>query len=64
MDQLYLQSVIKDREREVEKHVAENQIYRHFRESIAERQDSGEKGANVLSLLWLSVINLLSGIFA
>ena len=64
MDQLYLQSVIKDREREVEKHVEDNRIYRHFRDSIAERQDASEKGMNVLSLLWLTVINLLSGIFA
>ena len=64
MDQLYIESVIKDRERQVEKHVEENRTYRHFRDSIAERQDASEKGMNVLSLLWLTVINFLSGIFA
>jgi hypothetical protein len=64
MDQPYIQSVIKDREREVSKIVKTNQHYRYLRESITDERDSAEKGKNGLSLLWLSVINFLSGIFA
>ena len=64
MDQLFIQTVINDREREVVKHVEDNQIYKQLRESAAERQDATEKGMNVLSLLWLTVTKHLRGVFA
>ncbi len=64
MDQLFIQTVINDREREVVKHVEDNQIYKQLRESAAERQDATEKGMNVLSSLWLTVTKHLRGVSA
>lgn len=64
MDQLFIQTVINDREREVVKHVEDNQIYKQLRESAAERQDATEKGMNVLSSLWLTITKYLRGVFA
>jgi len=64
MDQLYIQTVIDDREREVVKHVEDNQIYKQLRESAAEKQDVTEKSMNFLSLLWLTVTKHLRGVSA
>jgi len=64
MNESFIRSVNKDREREVSKIVKTNQYYRYLRESITDERDSAEKGKHGLSLLWLSVINLFSGIFA
>ena len=64
MDQLYIQTIINDREREVVKHVEDNQIYKQLQESVAERQDVTEKSRNFLSLLWLTVTKYLRGVFA
>ena len=64
MDQLFIQTVINDREREVVKHVEDNQIYKQLRESVAEKQDVTEKSMNFLSLLWLTVTKHLRGVSA
>jgi hypothetical protein len=64
MDQLFIQTVINDREREVVKHVEDNQIYKQLRESVAENQDVTEKSMNFLSLLWLKVTKHLRGVSA
>ena len=64
MDQLFIQTVINDREREVVKHVEDNQIYKQLRESAAEKQDVTEKSMNFLSLLWLTVTKHLRGVSA
>ena len=64
MDGMYMQAVLKDRERDIDKHVERNQFYKHNRVSVTSQQDAAEKGKNGFSLLWLSVINHLSGIFA
>jgi hypothetical protein len=64
MDQLFIQTVINDREREVVKHVEDNQIYKQLRESVAEKQDVTEKSMNFLSSLWLTVTKHLRGVSA
>jgi hypothetical protein len=64
MDQLFIQTVINDREREVVKHVEDNQIYKQLRESAAEKQDVTEKSMNFLSSLWLTVTKHLRGVSA
>jgi hypothetical protein len=64
MDQLFIQTVINDREREVVKHVEDNQIYKQLRESAAEKQDVTEKSMNFLSLLWLTVTKHFRGVSA
>ena len=58
MDQLYVQSVIKDREREVEKIVKDNQNYRYLREPNTDERDSAEKGKNILNS-WLLMVGRL-----
>jgi hypothetical protein len=63
MNQSYYQSVIDDREREVVKNVEEKHIYRHFRESIAKRQDASEKGKNILSSWIWMIAKRLVGVF-
>jgi len=64
MNGMYIQAVLKDREREIDKHVERNQFYKHNRVSVTSQQDAAEKSKNGLSLMWLSVINHLGGIFA
>ena len=64
MNGMYIQAVLKDREREIDKHVERNQFYKQNRVSVTSQQDAAEKSKSGLSLLWLSVINHLSGIFA
>ena len=55
MNGLYIQAVIEDRQREVEKHSEYNQIYKHFRDSAASKRESAEQGKNELSR-WLSTV--------
>ena len=58
MDLQYMQSVIKDREREVEKIVKDNQNYRYLREPNIDERDSAEKGKNILNS-WLLMVGRL-----
>ena len=60
----YIRTVIRDREREVEKYVEYNKIDRHYRESAASQGDSTEQGKNILSLLFLTVTKRLKGVVA
>lgn len=49
MHQLYIQSVIDDREREVEKAMEINRFHRHNRGFVTSQQDAAEKGNNILT---------------
>ena len=60
----YIRTVIRDREREVEKYVEYNKIDRHYRESVASQGDSAEQGKNILSLWFLTVSKRLKGVLA
>ena len=64
MNESYIRSVIKDREKEVSNYVESNRINRHYRDSVRSQPESAEKGKNVLSLWLLMVAKRLKGTFA
>jgi len=64
MNEYYLQSVIDDRKKEVDKIVEDNQIYKHLRDSTKDQRESAEQGKNVLSMWLLKVAKRFKGVFA
>lgn len=64
MNGLYFQSVIEDRQREVNKIVEYNQFHSHLKDSAASQRVSDKKGKNVLSLWLLVVAKRFKGVFA
>ena len=63
MNESYIRSVIKDREREVYKIVEDNRINNHYRDSASSQLESARQGKNVLSSWFLIVAKRLKGVF-
>ena len=63
MNQLYIQSVIDDREREVGKAMEINRFHRHNRGFVTSQPDAAEKGKNILSSWIWMIANRLVGVF-
>jgi hypothetical protein len=63
MNESYMRSVIKDREREVSKYVEYNQIHRLMRDSTTNQLESSGQWKNVLSSWFLIVAKRLKGVF-
>jgi len=63
MHQLYVQSVINDREREVKKAMEINRVYRHNRGFVTSQEGTAENGKNFMSLWFLMVAHRLKGVF-
>lgn len=55
MNELYMRSVTRDRERVVSKIVKENQYYRYLREPNTDERDSAGQSKHVLSS-WLMMV--------
>jgi len=64
MDELYMQSVIQDRQKEVNKIVEYNRIHRHYRDSARSQVDSAGRGKIVLSSWFVAVVRRLKGVLA
>jgi len=64
MDELYMQSVIQDRQKEVNKIVEYNRIHRHYRDSARSQVESAGQGKNVLSSWFWVVAKRLKGVLA
>lgn len=64
MDELYMQSVIQDRQKEVNKIVEDNRILRHYRDSVRRPVEHAGQGKNVLSSWFLAVAKRLKGVLA
>lgn len=64
MNESYMRSVIKDREREVSKYVEYNQIHRFMRDSTTNQRESAEQKKNVFSSSFLIVAKRLKSMFA
>ena len=63
MNEFYMKSVIKDREREVSKYVEKNKIYNYYRDSAGNQPESNGKGRSVLIFWFLVVAKRLKGFF-
>lgn len=59
---LYIRTVIKDREREVSKYIVYNQIYSQYRDSSTSNGESVGESKNILSLWILMITKRLKGV--
>lgn len=59
---LYIRTVIKDREREVSKYIVYNQIYSQYRDSSTSNGESAGESKNILSLWILMITKRLKGV--